>query len=182
MDFKSFWVFRCPSYRPFLSKHNVVGISSFLDPCRFLDFNTGKESLFPHQASCPLLFLTQAANRHYFFEIQNISCIEKGSEITKLKCSFGKVEKNIYSLNVEFLFVRPLSANAELAMKIHIQSPKSTKVVKFMDSKFNICDTLKRQNVQVPMVRSIFNEILQKSNLPYSCPIGKVNKEKKFAD
>lgn len=92
-----------------------------------------------------------------------------------MKCSIRKVVKNSYSLNVEFLLGRQWSENAEIAMKIHIQSSKSTKIVKFLDSKLNICDTLKRQNVQIPMVRAIFNEITRKSNLPYSCPLVKVN-------
>ncbi|XP_019892957.1 uncharacterized protein LOC109612919 [Musca domestica] len=68
---------------------------------------------------------------------------------------------------------RQLAQNAEVAIKIYVQPPKGNKVIQFLNIKLNICETLKRQNIAVPLIRYFFNEIMRKSNMPFSCPIVK---------
>ncbi|XP_019892956.2 uncharacterized protein LOC109612918 [Musca domestica] len=115
----------------------------------------------------------EAANRRYNFEVLNLTCSRRGAVLKDMKCSFAEIATNRYSIDVYMSLTRQLAQNAEVAMKIYIQPPNGDKILQFLNVKLNICETLKRQNIAVPMIRSIVNEIMRKSNVPFSCPIVK---------
>lgn len=150
----------------FHSRHSFCALSGGKDPSKyriiymFLKLNT--HSNF------------QPATRRYNFEVHNFTAKRLNSIFKGFECDFRKISTNRYSMSVHLSLSRPIARNAEIAMTIHYRLERTTKIVKFLDVKFNLCDTLALQNIPVPLFKAIFNEVMRKSNVPFSCPIAKV--------
>ncbi|XP_019892953.2 uncharacterized protein LOC109612915 [Musca domestica] len=100
-----------------------------------------------------------------------MNCTKIGPVFKRMECFYRQVDTNRYGISVHLSGNRQLSKNAEIGMAVHLKFQKTNKVVKFLEFKFNICDTLEKQNLPVPMFKSIFNEVMMKSNVPFSCPV-----------
>ncbi|XP_013106644.2 uncharacterized protein LOC106086496 [Stomoxys calcitrans] len=65
---------------------------------------------------------------------------------------------------------KPLAENSLVHVIFTLPRPKNTKIMKLLDVKLSVCQTLKSMTV-VPMLREIFVEMMAHSNLPCSCPV-----------
>ncbi|XP_073813431.1 uncharacterized protein [Musca autumnalis] len=113
----------------------------------------------------------QAANRRFDFVVYNFTCTKFVTSITTLDCDFRKLAVNHYGLNMLLMLDHQLSKDAEYHGMIHIKPKKKQTIVKFVELRLKICDTLAMQMLPIPLAKTIFNELMSKGNLPFACPI-----------
>ncbi|XP_013106649.2 uncharacterized protein LOC106086499 [Stomoxys calcitrans] len=85
-------------------------------------------------------------------------------------CCLRKLAKNRYAISVMITLSRQLAKNAEIEILIHISQPNTSKIIKFLEVKLNICDALVNLKAAV-LIKELFKELMGVSNLPYNCPI-----------
>lgn len=76
----------------------------------------------------------------------------------------------VYLINIDFELSRDLNQNAEVQYLARFNMANSTKSIKFIDFKLNICQIL-TQVQSLPLVKSLMEELRRTSDIPYSCPI-----------
>ncbi|XP_075165063.1 uncharacterized protein LOC142237593 [Haematobia irritans] len=75
-----------------------------------------------------------------------------------------------YTLNMNFMYERAVSDNAEYHIRVYFTPEKAVKAVKFLDVKLNICNFLSTATT-IPLMKAILAEIRKAGNLPYECPL-----------
>ncbi|XP_019892954.2 uncharacterized protein LOC109612916 [Musca domestica] len=118
--------------------------------------------------SCPI---KGTAKRHFNFLIHNVTCLKFGSLVRTFECNFRKLQTNRYNVNISVVLERQLSKDAEFLGVIHIKPAKRITPLKFAEVRLKICETLTMQALPIPIAKTIFNEIMTKSNFPFTCPI-----------
>ncbi|XP_059223780.1 uncharacterized protein LOC131997218 [Stomoxys calcitrans] len=116
------------------------------------------------------LITDQAAQqRNYNVELRQFICkCLKSRPVQQLECFFKKLETNRYYATGFVMLNQQLDKNLDVQVKFNIGSGK--KIIKFLDVKLNICDTLQR-GASTPVIRRIIIELFKCSNLPRKCPI-----------
>lgn len=122
----------------------------------------------------------QTAKRSFDVDFKKVTCNNYTLPIKYLYCDLRKLQVNRYSSDIIAILDRQLLDNAELRIQIHYSLPASrSKTIKFLDIKLNICNALDNLKA-MPLVKTLFIELMRSSNVPYSCPIYGVSIENEF--
>ncbi|XP_059224888.1 uncharacterized protein LOC131997679 [Stomoxys calcitrans] len=103
-------------------------------------------------------------------ELHNLTCTCYTDFVKEFVCDLKKLTTDAFVLNGHFMLNRPMDKNAEAGIVIKMNLPKQSKILKFLDVKVTICDSLTNMD-KVPLIKEHFNELMTSSTLPVSCPI-----------
>ncbi|XP_073811877.1 uncharacterized protein [Musca autumnalis] len=111
-----------------------------------------------------------ASNRRFNVIMYGINCNHTDAVI-RLDCTLMKLGTDHYVVSVKVIYKRNMARNTMVHNLIYIRNQKTSKVLKFVDFKVNICDVLSVSAFPIPVVKNIFDEARRTSNLPYNCPL-----------
>uniref|UniRef100_A0A1I8PI71 Uncharacterized protein n=1 Tax=Stomoxys calcitrans TaxID=35570 RepID=A0A1I8PI71_STOCA len=109
-----------------------------------------------------------AKERNFNVECRQTLCKAINPQIIKrFECSAKKIGPSSHLGNSVFMFNQQLDTNFDMHLKIHVGT--GGKIVKFLDLKMNVCETLFR-GMSIPLVKKIMIDVLKSSNIPRKCP------------
>ncbi|XP_013100767.2 uncharacterized protein LOC106082663 [Stomoxys calcitrans] len=116
------------------------------------------------------LIMVQASEEKKFsMEFHKVDCIISNPRVIKrFECFYEKLGPSRYLSEAVFILNQQLDKTIESHIRIHIGT--GGKIVKFLDMRVNVCDTLKA-GISVPILRKIIALLMESSNFPRKCPL-----------
>ncbi|XP_013100778.1 uncharacterized protein LOC106082673 [Stomoxys calcitrans] len=116
-----------------------------------------------------VFLINQAFIKNNFnLECYRVTCEIVNPKVMKqFECSYKKLGPKRYSGSGLVMFNQQLDKKFDIHIKIYV-APRG-KIVKFLDWKLNVCDTL-YAGVSLPLARKIMWDVLKNSNFPRKCP------------
>ncbi|XP_059223861.1 uncharacterized protein LOC131997240 [Stomoxys calcitrans] len=110
-----------------------------------------------------------AANWNFILSFPQLICKPIIPQVIKrLECSYSQLGPNQFSGSGLVMLNQQLGTEFDVHVKVTIRT--HGKYLKFLDLKLNVCDTLKA-SMSVPLIRKLYNNVLQSSNFPRKCPV-----------
>uniref|UniRef100_A0A1I8Q129 MD-2-related lipid-recognition domain-containing protein n=1 Tax=Stomoxys calcitrans TaxID=35570 RepID=A0A1I8Q129_STOCA len=113
--------------------------------------------------------IVQAAKPRFKLEFYRYDCLNITQHIKVFQCVFEKDCFNSYIFSERLMFDRDLSDNFEMRVWINLKPMNGKKTLRFVDIKFKCCQVL-ATSLQMPLLKSLLNELWRSSNIPAECP------------
>uniref|UniRef100_A0A1I8PS12 MD-2-related lipid-recognition domain-containing protein n=1 Tax=Stomoxys calcitrans TaxID=35570 RepID=A0A1I8PS12_STOCA len=118
------------------------------------------------------VIINQAADvKNFDLVSHRLLCKNLDSKVIKrLECSYAKLGPNRFTGSGIVMLNQQFGTNFNIHIRVNVGT--GAKIVKFIDLKLNVCDTLHR-GISLPLLRQIMINLLKNSNFPRKCPLKK---------